>query len=359
MRIGILTFHSAQNYGAVLQTYALQEYLRGLGHDVSVIDYRPSYIEEYYKLFSWGRIPKNNLIIKIKFLLREILALPVRMRRAINYKDFVTRNIKLSPYNDTSMQKFDAIIFGSDQIWNPIICNGIDEVYFGEVPRNKHCKLISYAASVGSVDYLSRVNELEIVKHLKKFTALSCRERELAVYLSRKIYRDVETVLDPVLLAGKCIISQLTKRIHLNKTYILLFTIVQFPLARKVAYDMARKLGVEVIEIVSDQISITSPNVKHVVAVQDFLGYIEGALMVITASFHGTALSLLYEKDFYYVANDSKIAKRVENLLKPLNLAERIISSSEQCVASKINYEDVNAVMEHERQNSVNFLSKL
>lgn len=354
-----MTFHSAQNYGAVLQTYALQEYLLELGHDVSVIDYRPSYIEEYYKFFSLERIPNGNIINKLKFLIREILALPIRIKRTIHYKDFVTRHIKLSSYDETSMKILDAIIFGSDQIWNPIICKGIDKVYFGEVPRSNSCVLISYAASVGSVDYLSKVNESDIVKHLEQFSALSCRERELTEYLSLKLSMDVDTVLDPVLLAGKRVISRLTKSIHRSKDYILLFTIIQFPLARQVAYDMARKYGVEVIEIVSDQISITSPNVKHVVSVQDFLGYIDGALMVITGSFHGTALSLLFEKDFYYVANDSKIAKRVENLLKPLNLAERIVSSSEQCIASKIDYKDVNALMEQERQNSVNFLSKL
>ena len=278
-----------------------------------------------------------------KLLVREILTMPVRIRRNRYFKLFVREHLNLCEYNSKLMEAFNVLVFGSDQIWNPIICRGFDSVYLGNVNKSDSCRLISYAASVGSVQYLDMVNNVTLCSSLSKFYKLSCREEELSDFLSKKLSLTISTVLDPVLLAGKDIILKLTNKLMCSKPFVLLFTITQFPLAKNIAYDIAKTHNLHIIEIVSDQIALSSSRIKHAVSIPDFLGYIEGASIVITASFHGTALSLLYEKEFYYVADDLKLAKRVDNLLSPLALQKRIVSSSEQCNAPQIKYNEVNS----------------
>lgn len=118
MRIGILTFHYACNYGAMLQTYATQEFLRSMGHDVCVVDYRNKAVEEGYA--AW-----NFKIDLLKTLPRAFS----RAMRNSRFRHFMKECLVLSK---DPFDSFDVLLFGSDQIWNEMITGGFDKIYWGD-----------------------------------------------------------------------------------------------------------------------------------------------------------------------------------------------------------------------------------
>ena len=131
MRIGILTFHYACNYGAMLQTYATQEFLRSMGHDVCVVDYRNKSVEEGYA--AW-----NFKIDLLKTLPRAFS----RAMRNSRFRHFMKECLVLSK---DPFDSFDVLLFGSDQIWNEIITGGFDKIYWGDFTTK--ARKVAWAAS--------------------------------------------------------------------------------------------------------------------------------------------------------------------------------------------------------------------
>ena len=119
MRIGILTFHCAHNYGAMLQCYALQEYLKGRGDEVYVIDYRPDYLTHPYKKHKLSHWLSKDPLRTLKRLLSEPFLLKKRGKRWDGFDNFMRMKLNLYPYDMSSdYSNFDWLLFGSDQIWN-------------------------------------------------------------------------------------------------------------------------------------------------------------------------------------------------------------------------------------------------
>lgn len=181
MKIGILTFHCANNNGAVLQCYALQEYIKTLGHEVYVIDYRPDYVAKRYVVFSFRRLLSKNLIKTFKRICTEPYLYHIQKKRQYGIDEFVSNKMNLYPYNsDIYNAGFDAIILGSDQIWNPKLTGkGFDEVLGGS---GFSCKKISYAASNRSSS-LNNVEKDFYIAHLKELDAIGVRESTLQTLL--------------------------------------------------------------------------------------------------------------------------------------------------------------------------------
>ena len=158
MKIGLLTFHCAHNYGAVLQCYALQETLISMGHEVEVINYRPKYLIASYKRFELHRFISLNLINSLKNSIKEALLAGRRFRRYKAFEEFITNRLNLSERVNANNipSKYDIYIIGSDQIWNPKITKGFDSVYWGQFkfPKERR-RYIAYAASME----IKRINE--------------------------------------------------------------------------------------------------------------------------------------------------------------------------------------------------------
>lgn len=153
MKIGILTFHAAHNYGAVLQVQGLQEFLKMSGHEVEIIDYRPRYLTSVYAAFSFPtKLIRHPL--RALHLLSRIVQLPTRIKRRRGFEKFISQKLNLSREHfgeagRVPAEKYDAIIFGSDQIWNPDITHGGDSVFLGNFPAPAKTLKIAYAASAG------------------------------------------------------------------------------------------------------------------------------------------------------------------------------------------------------------------
>lgn len=365
MKIGIFTFHCAANYGAVLQTYCLQEVIKSMGHEVYVIDYRPKYLFEPYRTFSYNHTFFDSFYVKCKELIRACMVVPIRWKRNISFSQFIHHHLNLFQLdlNDES-NDFDAFIFGSDQIWNPKITNGFDKVYLGDFPAAKGKKLIAYAASAGSISNFSGENIHYFLSRLQSFDKITIREKSLADYINHKLSITSEVVFDPVLLAGPIVLHKLlsakevTKQSQ-KKPYLLLFQLIRAFDNLACAANIAKFKGLKLIEIVTMCETIIHCTVKQTLSVEQLLSYFINADYILTSSFHGTVLSVLFNKSFNTISVNDNINERVLSLLEDLNLSERMLNlGNEMKSSNQIDYTIVNNMYERKRYESLNILKK-
>ncbi len=209
MKIGILTFHRANNYGAFLQTFALKHYLATKGHQVLIVDYWPKYHADVYRLLN-PRWKQQTLLKKMKTLLSFALGYSRRKKRKEKMESLVRNCFGLPVVpeyikpEDLKDVAFDCIIYGSDQIWwkSPFHEHeGFDPVYWGEY-INPKIKKVAYAPSMGIID-LTQDDKLHIQKWLKNFSAISVRETELYDEIEKLTEKNISVVLDTVFLLPK------------------------------------------------------------------------------------------------------------------------------------------------------------
>ena len=355
MKIGILTFHCAANYGAVLQAYGLQSYLRSLGHDVHVIDYRPEYLLKPYRVF---RMPVRNcnLVTKLKLAIRALLVAPVRWRRNVLFDRFRKRYLNVASFDlDSPNNDFDAFVFGSDQIWNPRITWGFDRVYFGDFPAAMGKKKIAYAASAGSTANIS--NKEECLSLLANFQKISVRETELAGYIKENMKMDVPVLCDPVLLGGRSLYAGLAELPKVKKPYLLLFQLSRKKAVVKYAENLAKKSDMEFIELAPVFESLKNCRMKQTFSLEQFIGYIVNAEYVLTSSFHGSVFSVLFRKNFNVISVDRDNDKRAVSLLERLGLGDRIACIEDNPCISEVDYAGVDGRMEELLKESAEYIS--
>lgn len=357
MKIGILTFHCAINYGAVLQAYGLQEVLKSLGHEVYIIDYRPQYLIEPYQVFQWKFKVKDSLMSNMKSLMRESLVMPIRLVRKSKFQQFINQYLNIYSW-ENNLNVFDAFVFGSDQIWNPQITKGLDENFLGQFKEAKGKKLIAYAASVGAVQNLSKDEFERLVFCLNGFEQIGVREKYLYEKISN-VNTNVSITIDPVLLAGKDVFDKIAVDIKIARPYLLLFTLGRDEYAIEEAYKIAAQKNLDVIEIISSKESLYNLKIKQMLSPSEFLGYIKMADYVVTSSFHGTVFSVLFQKDFNVICNDIKIGERIYDLLVSIKLKYRMntLESRNRMDICNINYEEVDELLLNVVRESNSFIS--
>lgn len=354
MKIGILTFHYANNYGAVLQAYGLQEVLKSMGHQVEFVDYRNPLIEKRMDYFSL----KNNSIIKVLYrLLFNYTSLSKRKKIFDSFrKDYLSISKRINS-SDLSNTDYDLLIVGSDQIWNPRLTNGLDSVYWGEDAGD--IPIITYAASSNDLSILPKETIKDICVKLEKFRALGVRETRLQQFLLDKCNKSSTVVLDPTLLAGKEIFERLVTKQIIKESYLLVYYVEnQSDELRKIAFHIAKERNLKIVVLGES----SKDNKKYwenasfiLPTVPNFLSLIKHAECIVCMSFHGTAFSVMFEKDFYSVRGGNMA--RVETLLKPLKLEDRIISNVNElsCVLG-INFKFI-AELKNMQVTSKSFLS--
>ena len=182
MKIGILTFHRAINYGAVLQCYGLSETLKAMGHEVDVIDYRPECIEYYRKKIPFFKIRHTSgLRNQLKALIVSLLNIETVKDANRRFDLFLKNNFNLSKTvlsAENMPSDYDLIFLGSDQIWSPQICYGFDSIYWGQF-KHDTTRLVTYAASLGGHNELSDLEWKNVGRYLKGFERISVREKKL------------------------------------------------------------------------------------------------------------------------------------------------------------------------------------
>ena len=351
MKIGILTFHCAHNYGAVLQCYALQEVLNLMGHDVSVINYRPKTLLDCYKVFDYHRFCKKNPTKVIK----EIRLLSARRKRSKGFNFFISKYLNIVPVESIMGKLYDFIIIGSDQVWNFKLTKGFDIYYWGLFEHPSTTKLLSYAASMEG--YWTNEEGLLIRSYLKNFSAISVREESLKQKLSTICTdKEITTVVDPTLLIDAVVWNKVAKKPSIVEPYLLLYQVRN----NQKSYDIAAKIAKEKgLRLIALSAVLNKLNSKESISAspEEFLGWFKYASFVVCASFHGTVFSLVFQRPFYSVRlNDGKDS-RVQNLLEKTGTIDKFIDNYSQ----NTNYEmyDIDKVQSSIRtmvKSSLNYI---
>lgn len=306
MKAAILTFHFARNYGAVLQCYALQEFLRSRGHDVSVLDYRPSSVADGYKVLDLRRCVGRTPSRFVRKTRSEVLCYQTRKRRFAAFEQFLQSHLRLAAPVDGG---FDAVVCGSDQIWNTDICGGFDPYYWGDVPRGWGSRLIGYAASLENC-----VPDMAVAQEkLRNFSSASVREKKAAEALGL----DLPACCDPVFLMDREFWSKLADESSVNiaKPYLFVYQVRYSDQFLGRVKDLAAARGLELVVLSAKVEQENSPCVAQA-GPADFVKLIRDASVVMTNSFHGTALSIIFGKEYYSPRMDDGKDSRVENLLR-------------------------------------------
>lgn len=325
MRIGILTFHRALNYGAVLQAYALSETLsRNEDIQAEIIDYRCKYIEDCYKpLVIVGGINIKNAII-------AILTMRSRIVRRKKFDHFLNNALKKSENHYSRAELagindvYDCFITGSDQVFNDV-CTGMDKSYFLDFVANSE-KKFSYAASFGFEQIPSQYRDL-YKQLLSDFEDISVREEAGRGIVRDLLGREVRVNIDPVFLLGREDWKKIAKKPKENN-YILLYLLQPSESIIQFAKNLSRKTGCKILLM---HLHFFKPNgIKQITNAgpEEFLGYFENASYVVTNSFHGTAFSVIFHKQFFVEYQTTAAARnsRQQNLLKMLGLTDRVIT---------------------------------
>jgi hypothetical protein len=349
MKIGILTYHRAHNYGALLQAYALRSFLEKIGHNVEFVDYWPDYHKEEYKILSIKVIKKYSWLGRVKFLTGFIIGFSRIIKRRNGYIRFMKLRLNLT--DKTKFNKateidssYDVIIYGSDQIWRKqklFSCQGFDEIYFGSRLKNVQ-KRISYAASMGEIDLDN--NDLAFIKdHLNNFDAISVREENLKETISKIGFNSI-LALDPVFFLNKNEWSKIAcnKPSIQREKYIFFYQLNNSIEAELLVNNLKNELKCKVVEIQGEVAPFCfGKRYFQTACPEHFLSLIKNAEFVVSTSFHGVAFSVIFEKQFYALGLDNN-SGRVQTLLSSLSIGNRYLQNIDNIdFKEQINYSKV------------------
>ena len=366
MRVGLITYHAAYNYGSVLQAFATQRILFKLGADCEIINYRFNGQRDFYRLIrtKYG----------FKVFLSDIIQMPIFKQKIQREKKFelffkkyylMTKEYKEPSQIEKEDFSYDIFLSGSDQIWSKYSSELYHEDWKYIMPyllNFTERKKVAYASSIGS---MGEPDLKRIKPFLQKYSSISMRERSMSIKLSRYLGRSVECVLDPTLLHDS---KDYTKFFDLKNdsgNYILFYTLRGPKIVnsqRKELIKYAQKKGYSIYAITPycffpDSKYYRNKNDSGVV---DFLNYIKNAKLVVTDSYHGTVFSIIFNKLFFSICKNWDTDYRKLDLLKEVGLEKRIINDIVEINShdSKeyINYESVNRRIENLREHSINYL---
>ena len=360
-KVGVITVHKNVNYGANLQAFASCKYIRNKGYDCKVIDYTLPDHEKSAHLFSWLKQSfrgAKSLSIKGKIKLAVALAfsIPWKRKRLKNFhnfrKKFIPQTKQCKNLLEISSLGLDTIVCGSDQIWNPDITCGINPIFFGNA--NGVLSRIAYAPSLGK-EKLTELSEKKIIEQISSMDYLSSREENTSKYLSSITGKDFETVCDPVFLLDKSEFDEISSKRKIKKDYVLLYSIVSNSDMTKVALEYSNRHGLDLVEICASKDKNATHKQIQTYGPSEFLSAFKYANTIFTNSFHGTAFSIIFEKDFYIFDNKNG-GSRITNLLTKVGLTARLISSSVEEDFSPIDYKASKVLLNEYVSSSKAFL---
>lgn len=353
MKIGLLTFHNADNYGAVLQCYALQEALKTIGHDVAVIDYRNPYTERIYIPTPLSHFIRCYLhTFRIESWMR--VQWQKRMKRIL-FRNFRRKylNITVKQYNRSNIPcNFDAYVIGSDQLWNKNCTIDFEPVYFGDFVRNGDSRLYGYAISA-NVETFKQLTVDELKNISARFDQLSFREQNSSDLLLQKANLTSRVDIDPTLLHTKKKWDKLVNHKYSSRRYVLVYELIKkhddLCLIVNKANKFAEIHGLEVINI-SD----------NVYSIEDFVSLFKYASCVFTTSFHGTVFSLIFNTPLYAFRTGSVRDERYVNLLVMVGAESVVKVPTENPLDYPImDFHNIDRKLDIMRRDSMSYLERM
>lgn len=348
-KIGIITIHSDLNYGAALQAYALNQYLRDQGYDSQIINYIkiPNHPRNY-------PFPKN--------IAYKLMNAP----RFLRYRKFLRSSVTKKSWNSIEElmngfnEPFDIVISGSDQVWNPT-CGGLvdklNPIYYLAFADKSRYKKIAYASSLGSYRF-NEEEQIYVKKWLDEYIHLSTRETAGSEHLKEILGKEVKVVLDPTLLLTHQQWCKVSKPVSIKEKYVLVYYIDEIAECVEYARKIADKNNLKVVMMsntfkpfpgVDKNIPFCGPG--------EFLWLFDHAEYVVTNSFHGTAFSVNFNRPFISVIKRNS-PQRAQTLLCNIGLPDRLLTDIDQVdqLSNEINWQNVNDKLNKLRCDSAEYL---
>ena len=331
-KIGIITTQYAPNYGALLQTFALQKFLKQeFGEDrVEAINYYPAHIKDVWKVYRRGKGFKNRLL-QLYLMLNPSFATK-KKKLLKNFKYFIDKNISRSKgyYSMEELESaeadYDTVICGSDQIWN--ISRREEPAWFLHFTRNwKNCKKIAYSPSVA--DKIPQGFEEKVQRYLENIDYISVREdvdvEQLKAYTDKKIHH----ACDPVFLLSEKEWEEHLPECPIKEPYILCYFISTGDLASDVVKKMRELTGLKVVHVnVNIRDKFNADYDIRTAGPFEFASYVKNAEYICTNSFHCTAFSILFKKNFV-VLRKQMANSRMESLVRSSGLKDRFVAKDD------------------------------
>ncbi|WP_022765633.1 polysaccharide pyruvyl transferase family protein [Butyrivibrio sp. XPD2006] len=372
MKVGIMSMQRIRNYGSFLQAYGLKGMIESLGHDVEFVDYKveePIVFENNQAVSARDPFLKRA-VRKAYYKLYDMTPNGKRKKKMLNDKVeyFRTFGEKMFPMlgigERNERPELDALVIGSDEVFNCLQSNkdvGFSPELFGADNNSK--KLMSYAASFGNTT-IPRLKEFEkdeeVAGYLKKFDAISVRDKN-----SIKVVKEL-TGIDPYYHVDPVLISDFSSKKVNNlgkKDYIIIYayssrvTDEEKRVIRQFAKDHNKKLVS--IQGYHDFVDEYWPGDPF-----EVLEYFNEADYIVTDTFHGSIFSIINNKPFVTlvrktVGNSYGNEEKLSDLLTRFGLQDRIVPSPDklpEILTTPIDYDKVNAIRDKERQNTLNYL---
>ena len=371
-RIGIITILKVNNYGAELQAFATQKILQMMGYDAEIIDYL------FYKNPRHKRTPLSAPTAKMSMRkhLKERLYPIVANWKALKFRNAQSkRDEKFEQFHrDNTKQSecyrtldelkaakldYDVIMSGSDQVWNPGIYSSLDPylLRFG----TREMKRIAYASSFGVSNVPDDVVEY-YRESLSDYSAIGVREDKAVDLVKRLSGKNARQVLDPTLLLNREQWMQVAKPVQLPyKKYILIYELANVPYIKQLALHISKETGLPIVRICKNaSVEDVEPEITNIIDAgpAEFLSLFDRAEYVVTNSFHGTAFSINFGRNFYTVIPNGKDNNsRQRSILKLMGCEERLVkegSSFPKIIPAET--DKIGNRLDAERINSLNFL---
>lgn len=380
MKLGILThYFGSANYGGNLQAYALCKVLEGLGYEAQQVQIDHSTC--YQNLLS---PKKRGLKQQLKQLVKPIVGLlhpgyrrkwqakeATRQRLQAAFHRF---NRQLIPHSQQvytpknihkALGQYDAFITGSDQVWNPIWF--FPPYFLDFVPAG--IPKLSYAASIGQTQLPEAVQAI-YRQHLKDYLAVSVREEDAVTLLEGIAPEKPAWVLDPTLLLSRKQWQEVAQMPKLETPYVFCYFLGNDPVSRRLAADFAKAKGLTLVTIPNatglqnsndagfGDVRLADPSPEA------FLGLIEKADYIFTDSFHATAFSLIFGRQFYTFPRQGhgKMGSRVTSLTGLFGAEARFCDAENKQTLSyleslpEISYDAPTEAFLQAREESLSFL---
>lgn len=379
MKIGILTQPLHTNYGGLLQAFALQKYLRDMGHEALTVDYSR-------KPRAWLAPYRLARRCVAKFVLRRNIALfPKSIQQGVgkNTQRFVEENIRTTKKiwaparkRDFAEYDFDAFVVGSDQTWRPAYSPYMPTFFLDFLGEDKKTRRIAYASSFGKDEWEFSPEMTKICAPLaKKFHAISVREDSGVELCENYLGVSAEHVIDPTMLLSKedycAIVERDEERGFLEKrssgNHLFAYVLDEAPEKKSLIADVAKQLGLSVEEIMPKREALQSGKASYP-PVSAWLRGFRDAEFVVTDSFHGCVFSIIFNKPFIAIGNAGRGMSRFHSLLKMFGMEDRLVLLKEgkgdlngrisSLVVEKIDWEQINAARSKEQSRSRMFLKE-
>lgn len=379
MRIAILTQPLSNNYGGILQAYALQNVLRSMGHEVVVLDRRPAYPSVGLILrrsLSWVKCLVRKYVLRQQDVnISNPLLEHYTLDKAWTYDDsalrsFIRDEIALtSPLRSSAAMRryvkthgIGAVVVGSDQVWREAYTPCITDFFLGFLPLNSRVGRIAYAASFGTESEPISATQLpQCVDLARKFDFISVRE-EAGLRLMHDVFGlDAHLVLDPTLLLPAEAYRALIRKEDVRPSGLVSYVLDETDEKQRLITTLKDATGLPHTRLLLFPFRCRCVD-PRCVSVSEWLAALDGADFVVTDSFHGCVFSILFRKRFVAVGNQRRGLSRFLTLLHTFGLEDRLVLSYEEfeqkrgALMMAPDYENVHSRLAERREECLQWL---